>query len=113
MSKFNNNNKSARNSSSKPQNSSSNTSKDIDTSDWNSLSNKWYSSLNPSKNIDKLGKKLSLEEYSVKIIGTRPPISCNVSSNNKNNNNHYHKRLVVCLKLPNGMYTKNCVLCHR
>ena len=35
--------------------------------------------LNPSKNIDEHGKQSSLEEDYVKIIGTRPPISCYVS----------------------------------
>ena len=45
----------------------------------NSSPNKYNSSLNPSKNIDKHGKKASLEEDSIKIIGTRPPISCHVS----------------------------------
>ena len=51
----------------------------IDASKWNSLSNKWYSSLSPSKRIDEHGKKSSLEEDSVRIIGARPPISCHLS----------------------------------
>ena len=79
MSNFNNNNKSAWNSSSNQWNISSETSKNIDKSAWNSSSNKWNSSLNPSKNIDEHGKQSSLEEDSVKIIGTRPPTSYHVS----------------------------------
>ena len=75
MSNFNNNNNSACNSSSNPWNISSNTFKNIDASDWNNLSKKWYSSLNSSKNIDEHGKNSSLEEDSVKIVGTRRPIS--------------------------------------
>ena len=36
-------------------------------------------SFESSKDIDEHGKKLSLEDYSIKIIGTRPPISSCVS----------------------------------
>ena len=84
MSNFNNNNKSAWNSSSNSYNISSNTPKNIDASDWNSLSNKWYNSLNPSKNIHEHGKQSFLEDDSVKNIGTRPPIRCNKSPISQN-----------------------------
>ena len=97
MSNFNNNNKSAWNSSSNPWKNLSNTSKNIYASDWNSLSKKWYSSLNPSKNIDEHGKQSSLEEDSVKIIGTRPPISCHVSTIGQNllipNTNRFSEKI--------------------
>ena len=76
MSNFNNNNKSACNSSSNPWNISSNNFTNIYASDWNISSKKWYSSLNTSKNIDEHCKHSSSEEDFVKIICTRPPISC-------------------------------------
>ena len=79
MSNYNNNNKSAWNSSSNPWNSSSDLSKNIDKSECKSSSNPWNSSSNPSRNIDEHSKQSSLEEGSVIIIGTRPPISCHVS----------------------------------
>ena len=84
MSNFNNNNKILWNSSSNLWNISSNPSKNIDEIAWNSSSNQWNSSLNPSKNIDEHGKQSSLEEDSVKIIGTRPPISFYVSPIDQN-----------------------------
>ena len=40
--------------------------------------------IKPLQNIDKHGKQSSLEEYFVKNIGTRPPISCHVSPIGKN-----------------------------
>ena len=79
MSNFNNNNKRACKSSSNSWKISSNPSIKIDEIAWNSSSNQWKNSLNPSKNIDEHGKQSSLEEDSVKIIGTRPPISFYVS----------------------------------
>ena len=44
----------------------------------------WNSSSNPSKNIDENGKQSSLEEYYVRIIGTRLPISSHVSPTGQN-----------------------------
>ena len=79
MSNFNNNNKNAWKISSNLWNISSKPSKNIDESAWNSSPNQRSSSLNPSKNIDRHGKQSSLEKDFVKIIGTRPPISCRVS----------------------------------
>ena len=79
MSNFSNNNKSAWHRSSIPWNISSNTSKNIDASDWNISPNKPYNSLNPSKKVDGHGKKSYLEDDPVKIIGTRSPISCHES----------------------------------
>ena len=79
MSNFSNKNKSARHRSSIPLNISSNTSKKIDASDWKSSPNKPYNSLNSSKKVDEHGKKSSLEDDPIKIIGTRPPISCHES----------------------------------
>ena len=76
--------KNAWNFSSNPWNISSKYSKKIDASYCNSFSNKWYNPLNPSKNIDEHGKHSSLEDYSVKIIGTRPPINCHESPIGKN-----------------------------
>ena len=52
----------------------------MDESAWNSSSNQWNISSDPSKNIDEHGKKSSLEDDPVKIIGTRPPISFHVST---------------------------------
>ena len=40
---------------------------------------KWKISFEYSKDIDEHGKQSSLEDYSIKIIGTRPPISSHVS----------------------------------
>ena len=79
LSNFNNNNKSAWNSSSNPWNSSLNPSTNIDESEQNSSSNQWNSSSNPSKNIDEHGKKSSLDKDSIRIVGTGTPISSDVS----------------------------------
>ena len=97
-----------------PWNSSSNTSKNIDVSDWNISSKQWYSSLNPSKNIDEHGKQSSLEEDSVKIIGTRPPISCHVSPIGQNivvpNKNNQGKKQIVIGKIVDN--TIPCIINH-
>ena len=79
MSNFNNNNFFLWNSSSNLWNISSNPSKNIDESAWNSSSNQWNSSLNSYKNIYEHDKQSYLEGDSIKNIDTRPPISCHVS----------------------------------
>ena len=54
-----------------------------------------YSSLNTSKNIDEHDKQLYLEEYYVKTIGARPPISCHESPIGQNivipNTSHFRE----------------------
>ena len=98
MYNLNNNNKSACYSSSFPWNSSSKNFQKCWCNWLEKFIKKWYSSLNPSKNIYEHGKQSYSEEDSFKIIGIRPTISCHVSPIGQNivipNTNSFNEKIL-------------------